>query len=189
MSCVCAVIERKIGYVVWICLLTELRSVSSPEIQLHLRFYKVAVKTSVFYKTWIKKYQRVIKYKKTLLSWHRSLEYVNTCVLCSFQAYIQCWFYHARFWIPVASWVDVVNCNGVCHLVFDRRARSCPRERRGKLMLARRETTLQKTEMPKQTRYNSRSSSLSYSSKLIFSLSNKGRSRLVLMKMNYCLSV
>uniref|UniRef100_A0A493TAT3 Uncharacterized protein n=1 Tax=Anas platyrhynchos platyrhynchos TaxID=8840 RepID=A0A493TAT3_ANAPP len=55
--------------------------------------------------------------------------------------------------------VDVGNCNGVCHLVFDRRARSCPRERRGKLMLARRETTLQKTEMPKQTRYNSRSSS------------------------------
>uniref|UniRef100_A0A493TL83 Uncharacterized protein n=1 Tax=Anas platyrhynchos platyrhynchos TaxID=8840 RepID=A0A493TL83_ANAPP len=49
-------------------------------------------------------------------------------------------------------------------------------------MLARRETTLQKTEMPKQTRYNSRSSSLSYSSKLFFSLSNKGRSRLVLMK-------
>lgn len=23
----------------------------------------------------------MIKYKKTLLSWHRSLEYVNTCVL------------------------------------------------------------------------------------------------------------
>lgn len=56
-------------------------------------------------------------------------------------------------------------------------------------MLARRETTLQKTEMPKQTRYNGRSSSLSYSSKLFFSLSNKGRSRLVLMKVNYCLSI
>ncbi|KAM6371007.1 non-histone chromosomal protein HMG-17 isoform 3-T3 [Pluvialis apricaria] len=36
---------------------------------------------------------------------------------------------------------------------LQRRARSCPRERRGKLILARRETTLQKTEMPKQTRH------------------------------------
>lgn len=186
MSCVCAVIERKIGYVVWICLLTELRSVSSPEIQLHRRFYKVAVKTSVFYKTWIKKYQRVIKYKKTLLSWYRSLEYVNTCVLFRPTSNVDFTMLDFGF-LWLREWMLLIVM--VCHLVFDRRARSCPRERRGKLMLARRETTLQKTEMPKQTRYNSRSSSLSYSSKLIFSLSNKGRSRLVLMKMNYCLSV
>lgn len=36
-----------------------------------------------------------------------------------------------------------------------RRVRRCPRGRREKLMLARRETTLQKMEMPKQTRYPS----------------------------------
>uniref|UniRef100_A0A8C7EDW5 Uncharacterized protein n=1 Tax=Nothoprocta perdicaria TaxID=30464 RepID=A0A8C7EDW5_NOTPE len=39
---------------------------------------------------------------------------------------------------------------------LQRRARSCLREKRGKLMLARKETTLQKTEMPKQTRYKSK---------------------------------
>uniref|UniRef100_A0A452GFV0 Uncharacterized protein n=1 Tax=Gopherus agassizii TaxID=38772 RepID=A0A452GFV0_9SAUR len=35
-----------------------------------------------------------------------------------------------------------------------RRVKNYPRERRGKLMLARMETTLQKMEMPKQTRYS-----------------------------------
>uniref|UniRef100_A0A8C6ZF80 Uncharacterized protein n=1 Tax=Nothoprocta perdicaria TaxID=30464 RepID=A0A8C6ZF80_NOTPE len=50
----------------------------------------------------------------------------------------------------------LLDFNGVCHLIFGRRARSCLREKRGKLMLARKETTLQKTEMPKQTRYKSK---------------------------------
>lgn len=68
---------------------------------------------------------------------------------------------------------------------FDRRVRKCPRERRGKLMLARRETTLQKMEMPKQTRYNSSSSRVWYISKLLFPVSNIGKPRLVMMKMNY----
>uniref|UniRef100_A0A8C5X9V8 Uncharacterized protein n=1 Tax=Malurus cyaneus samueli TaxID=2593467 RepID=A0A8C5X9V8_9PASS len=36
---------------------------------------------------------------------------------------------------------------------LQRRARRCPRGRREKLMLARRGTTLQKMEMPKQTRH------------------------------------
>lgn len=72
---------------------------------------------------------------------------------------------------------------------FDRRVRRCPRERRGKLMLARRETTLQKMEMPKQTRYNSRSSRMCYISKLLFSVSNIGKPRLAIMKMNYHLII
>lgn len=56
-------------------------------------------------------------------------------------------------------------------------------------MLARRETTLQKTEMPKQTRYSGGSGSLSYISGLFFSVSNIDRSRLALMKRNYCLII
>lgn len=46
------------------------------------------------------------------------------------------------------SWQQMLSC-------IYRRARRCPRGRREKLMLARRETTLQKMEMPKQTRYPS----------------------------------
>lgn len=68
---------------------------------------------------------------------------------------------------------------------FDRRVRKCPRERRGKLILARRETTLQKMEMPKQTRYKSSSSRVWYFSKLLFSVSNVDKPRLAIMKMNY----
>jgi len=56
-------------------------------------------------------------------------------------------------------------------------------------MLARRETTLQKMEMPKQTRYNSRSSRVCYISKLLFSVSNIGKPRLAIMKMNYHLII
>lgn len=53
---------------------------------------------------------------------------------------------HARLW----SWQQTLSC-------IYRRARRCPRGRKEKLMLARRETTLQKMEMPKQTRYPSSS--------------------------------
>lgn len=41
-------------------------------------------------------------------------------------------------------------------LLISRRVRRYPGERRGKLMQIRMETTLQKMEMPKQTRYNSK---------------------------------
>lgn len=50
--------------------------------------------------------------------------------------------------LAAGSWQQMLSC-------IYRRVRRCPRGRREKLMLARRETTLQKMEMPKQTRYPS----------------------------------
>lgn len=104
-----------------------------------------------------------LKIGKILHSCCQSFKHTNVCALCSFQVNIKRWVLPFQFLDSCGLMLVIVTSSYVY-----RRARSCPRERRGKLMLARRETTLQKMEMPKQTRYNSSSGSLCHISKLFF---------------------